>query len=182
MVPLRMVAQRQFEGRMAWMRAGTGYFSGPKIDKLCPSGSRKLAAQKGPATLRGSTKNSTPRWRNASQAGRTPSTEKTTSVAPAAGWLARGSGRLNMRVRSEEHTSELQSPMYLVCRLMLAKKNTLPIGRGPFPPLIMADAILARFEASDLGAAGSRLDASALVSTLSVRRGTPHLLGQLSSL
>src|SRR5437879_8425947 len=34
-------------------------------------------------------------------------------------------------VRSEEHTSELQSPMYLVCRLLLEKKknnNTTPIG------------------------------------------------------
>src|SRR5437763_6859602 len=30
---------------------------------------------------------------------------------------ARGFGR------SEEHTSELQSPMYLVCRLLLEKKN-----------------------------------------------------------
>src|SRR5437879_9131788 len=28
-----------------------------------------------------------------------------------------------LRVRSEEHTSELQSPMYLVCRLLLEKKN-----------------------------------------------------------
>src|ERR1017187_10909940 len=27
------------------------------------------------------------------------------------------------RHRSEEHTSELQSPMYLVCRLLLEKKN-----------------------------------------------------------
>src|SRR5437763_12232949 len=27
--------------------------------------------------------------------------------------------------RSEEHTSELQSPMYLVCRLLLEKKKTL---------------------------------------------------------
>src|SRR5437762_8080884 len=27
-------------------------------------------------------------------------------------------------VRSEEHTSELQSPMYLVCRLLLEKKNS----------------------------------------------------------
>src|SRR5437879_6970582 len=27
-------------------------------------------------------------------------------------------------MRSEEHTSELQSPMYLVCRLLLEKKNT----------------------------------------------------------
>src|SRR3712207_8610272 len=28
-----------------------------------------------------------------------------------------------MRVRSEEHTSELQSRQYLVCRLLLEKKN-----------------------------------------------------------
>src|SRR5437879_9990352 len=27
--------------------------------------------------------------------------------------------------RSEEHTSELQSPMYLVCRLLLEKKNIM---------------------------------------------------------
>src|SRR5437763_4994343 len=32
--------------------------------------------------------------------------------------------------RSEEHTSELQSPMYLVCRLLLEKKKTQP-SRGP---------------------------------------------------
>src|SRR5437879_1328299 len=30
----------------------------------------------------------------------------------------------NTRQRSEEHTSELQSPMYLVCRLLLEKKKT----------------------------------------------------------
>src|SRR6267154_5800299 len=29
--------------------------------------------------------------------------------------------------RSEEHTSELQSPVHLVCRLLLEKKNTSPI-------------------------------------------------------
>src|SRR5437764_8425719 len=38
------------------------------------------------------------------------------------------------RPRSEEHTSELQSPMYLVCRLLLEKKNnnhTMPnLSRG----------------------------------------------------
>src|SRR5437764_11660114 len=28
--------------------------------------------------------------------------------------------------RSEEHTSELQSPMYLVCRLLLEKKKQAP--------------------------------------------------------
>src|SRR5437762_9395639 len=29
-------------------------------------------------------------------------------------------------MRSEEHTSELQSPMYLVCRLLLEKKKNIP--------------------------------------------------------
>src|SRR5437762_9725543 len=32
--------------------------------------------------------------------------------------------------RSEEHTSELQSPMYLVCRLLLEKKKGGPSLRG----------------------------------------------------
>src|SRR5437879_10579882 len=32
-------------------------------------------------------------------------------------------GRRTRHARSEEHTSELQSPMYLVCRLLLEKKN-----------------------------------------------------------
>src|SRR5437762_10500788 len=36
----------------------------------------------------------------------------------------RGAGRASRAQRSEEHTSELQSPMYLVCRLLLEKKNT----------------------------------------------------------
>src|SRR5437763_12470836 len=31
--------------------------------------------------------------------------------------------RMNKLKRSEEHTSELQSPMYLVCRLLLEKKK-----------------------------------------------------------
>src|SRR5437763_4767862 len=35
----------------------------------------------------------------------------------------RGRGARQSSVRSEEHTSELQSPMYLVCRLLLEKKN-----------------------------------------------------------
>src|SRR5690348_18123059 len=34
----------------------------------------------------------------------------------------RGTGTL--RFRSEEHTSELQSPVHLVCRLLLEKKKT----------------------------------------------------------
>src|SRR5437762_6798167 len=34
-----------------------------------------------------------------------------------------GKTKMVLQVRSEEHTSELQSPMYLVCRLLLEKKK-----------------------------------------------------------
>src|SRR5437762_9635144 len=52
--------------------------------------------------------------------------------------LAQGSGAqramaqdaLN-RWRSEEHTSELQSPMYLVCRLLLEKKKKIRKEKQP---------------------------------------------------
>src|SRR3712207_6894150 len=37
--------------------------------------------------------------------------------------LCRRLGRLAMALRSEEHTSELQSRQYLVCRLLLEKKT-----------------------------------------------------------
>src|SRR3712207_8310997 len=33
-------------------------------------------------------------------------------------------GKKEVRARSEEHTSELQSRQYLVCRLLLEKKNS----------------------------------------------------------
>src|SRR3712207_8846965 len=36
---------------------------------------------------------------------------------------------LPARVRSEEHTSELQSRQYLVCRLLLEKKNNTTLHR-----------------------------------------------------
>src|SRR4051794_41346972 len=36
--------------------------------------------------------------------------------------------------RSEEHTSELQSPVHLVCRLLLEKKNHLASGAAPSGP------------------------------------------------
>src|SRR5258708_20982241 len=42
-----------------------------------------------------------------------------------AGPLGRGGlGRARCLARSEEHTSELQSPDHLVCRLLLEKKKT----------------------------------------------------------
>src|SRR5437762_7019608 len=43
---------------------------------------------------------------------------------PTTGYIVALSSRLRegTSLRSEEHTSELQSPMYLVCRLLLEKK------------------------------------------------------------
>src|SRR5438067_8204359 len=56
------------------------------------------------------------------------------SVAPSPAPRDRGRGYAAMR--SEEHTSELQSRFDLVCRLLLEKKNTspgLPPTRAAFP-------------------------------------------------
>src|SRR6195256_3592232 len=39
-------------------------------------------------------------------------------------------GESSSITRSEEHTSELQSPMYLVCRLLLEKKTTKHCNKG----------------------------------------------------
>src|ERR1017187_10596457 len=36
-----------------------------------------------------------------------------------------GQASAHLDFRSEEHTSELQSPMYLVCRLLLEKNNNI---------------------------------------------------------
>src|SRR5438876_7458441 len=36
--------------------------------------------------------------------------------------------------RSEEHTSELQSPVHLVCRLLLEKKKTQTDNPSPYTP------------------------------------------------
>src|SRR5437867_8849135 len=45
-----------------------------------------------------------------------------------------GGGVSRTRPRSEEHTSELQSPYDLVCRLLLAKKNDDTRSRGRYMP------------------------------------------------
>src|SRR2546429_5099998 len=39
--------------------------------------------------------------------------------------------------RSEEHTSELQSRLHLVCRLLLEKKKRTPSGARPSSPTIL---------------------------------------------
>src|SRR5436189_2668842 len=44
-------------------------------------------------------------------------------LSTTAALTGQGMGGKIASIRSEEHTSELQSPMYLVCRLLLEKKN-----------------------------------------------------------
>src|SRR5690348_18036372 len=66
--------------------------------------------------------------RTAEPAGRRTGRDGWRSRTPATGWSAPGT-TLNTgtsQVRSEEHTSELQSPVHLVCRLLLEKKKTHP--------------------------------------------------------
>src|SRR5256885_6991629 len=48
---------------------------------------------------------------------------ETSSAAPAARDAERDRRRMSPSRRSEEHTSELQSPCNLVCRLLLEKKK-----------------------------------------------------------
>src|SRR5256885_6653101 len=50
------------------------------------------------------------------------------------------------RTRSEEHTSELQSPCNLVCRLLLEKKKHIRFHNPPaalqrIPPLLLGDSL-----------------------------------------
>src|SRR3712207_7913630 len=52
--------------------------------------------------------------------------QKLMSACQAKGWWGWKNDR-NCVDRSEEHTSELQSRQYLVCRLLLEKKNTTHI-------------------------------------------------------
>src|SRR5437762_9942289 len=57
----------------------------------------------------------------------TPSTSTSRRTSFKASWNRRTMStdkRHSRPGRSEEHTSELQSPMYLVCRLLLEKKKT----------------------------------------------------------
>src|SRR5256885_11275563 len=55
----------------------------------------------------------------------------TVESPPHIGAVERGHGRGAVAAlnRSEEHTSELQSPCNLVCRLLLEKKNTMVFDR-----------------------------------------------------
>src|SRR3712207_8257535 len=53
--------------------------------------------------------------------------EQVGSLGPAVWAPPRRPWEMALCVRSEEHTSELQSRQYLVCRLLLEKTNTAPV-------------------------------------------------------
>src|SRR5690348_17711261 len=46
------------------------------------------------------------------------------------------------RFRSEEHTSELQSPVHLVCRLLLEKKNLIFLVKSSYSKYIAKSNVL----------------------------------------
>src|SRR2546429_3772260 len=68
----------------------------------------------------------------------------------------------SQRKRSEEHTSELQSRLHLVCRLLLEKKNITNID-GKATSISDVSALAAPFTVSGLSAIGSRISAGASV-------------------
>src|SRR5438876_4923518 len=49
---------------------------------------------------------------------------RSASSSPSRHWSSSGGRPRPSSTRSEEHTSELQSPVHLVCRLLLEKKNS----------------------------------------------------------
>src|SRR3712207_6997065 len=59
--------------------------------------------------------------------------EVTTEVLQRPGRFQTVSENLRVKERSEEHTSELQSRQYLVCRLLLEKKKKDNIAELPSP-------------------------------------------------
>src|SRR3990167_10441128 len=71
---------------------------------------------------------------NAAQA--STATPANAAAAPTACLAAGPFGSVEMGiVRSEEHTSELQSQSNLVCRLLPEKKNPLAVHEGPIPAI-----------------------------------------------
>src|SRR5256885_3410788 len=73
-------------------------------------------------------------------------TERCASGIPAR-WL-NCSGRRS--ARSEEHTSELQSPCNLVCRLLLEKKKSIPLEDAPRNHFVDCEQICILLEACQL--------------------------------
>src|SRR5437867_3537702 len=100
----------------------------PESAPAAPSASKRAPAAQRPAppANRGPAQNSAQgRPNNASNTTHGPNAAHGAPVGSnGAGGANSARGMNNARGRSEEHTSELQSPYDLVCRLLLEKKNT----------------------------------------------------------
>src|SRR2546422_6233796 len=87
-------------------------------------------------TLFRSVRGIAPVWQSSNRVSRADDCNKRVYVATFSGsvsWVLQSSAR-ETRFRSEEHTSELQSRLHLVCRLLLEKKKndclrTVPASR-----------------------------------------------------
>src|SRR3712207_6893908 len=75
----------------------------------------------------------------------------------------------SLYLRSEEHTSELQSRQYLVCRLLLEKKNT-----SPRPPRTSHHARLRRADSSRRSSRAWRRPLSDLMTKRMAEIGRAH--------
>src|SRR5260370_21363724 len=75
------------------------------------------------ASLTAAARGALPGGRSGRRDGRFRSNKGMEPDASRAGGLANLVGGVEQRLRSEEHTSELQSHLNLVCRLLLEKKN-----------------------------------------------------------
>src|SRR5476651_446208 len=84
------------------------------------------------------------------------------------GWIGYRNIQMLICWRSEEHTSELQSRQYLVCRLLLEKKKKFEL--GPVICIRQPPGCLYAFMSGKALADGgdSRLDAQALIDEIQV--------------
>src|SRR5256885_9342243 len=112
-------------GRRSRPTRSARYRTGPADDRRMPTAAR---ATSGAATTAASAASTTSTRRLATAQRATHSHEhlgglQTLLVTPCPGTVAQRLERAGVRIRprSEEHTSELQSPCNLVCRLLLEK-------------------------------------------------------------
>src|SRR2546426_2053371 len=89
-----------------------------RFERADRSHARRSQATHGPTRARG------PRYNGATRAVlRPPTVQRVLAVPATTEPRAPFSGHPRSNARSEEHTSELQSPCNLVCRLLLEKKK-----------------------------------------------------------
>src|SRR2546422_7030715 len=83
-----------------------------------PSGRSETTSTSPPASTSGSVRARISSARASCRSGRRSRADSRRATSPSATWSS---------IRSEEHTSELQSRLHLVCRLLLEKKKKGPL-------------------------------------------------------